>query len=354
MALRKKEPSNWSDRLKAHGAPGLSFAVIDRYRLVRTECHGLAHRRKGAPVTPRTLFRAASVSKTVNAAAVLRLVQDGVLDLDADVNRYLRSWKVPDSALARGRRVTLRRLLSHRAGFNVHGFDVPYRVGRRAPSLRQVLDGELPAVNDPIRVVREPGSRPAYSGGGIAVVQQLLEDVTGQPYPRFVRETIFSPLGMRHSSFAQPLPPRLAERAAAGYDGGRIANGPRYHAPVAAAGGLWTTPGDLAKFLLELQNAFAGRGGKVLRAESARLLLRRRHRAEEGGGYYGLGVELSGARGGPELFWHSGSHTGFQAVFCGCLHTGQGVVAMLNGSEGGLLWEVARAVAREYRWSEMP
>ena len=131
------------------------------------------------PVTSETRFQAASISKPLSAMAALHLVQRGLLDLDANVNDALRSWQVPDNEHTREQLVTLRGLLSHTAGLSVLGFR-GYAAGEDVPTLRQVLDGKPPANSEPVRVMREPGTSFSYSGGGYTVMQQLLEDVTGE------------------------------------------------------------------------------------------------------------------------------------------------------------------------------
>ena len=126
-----------------------------------------------APVTPGTLFQAASVAKLVVAVAALLYVEEGALDLDSDVNQSLVSWQVPENEYTAQEKVTLRRLLSHSAGVTVEGFR-GYAFGEEVPNLEQILNGELPANSPPIRVDLVPGTQYRYSGGGYMIVQQLL------------------------------------------------------------------------------------------------------------------------------------------------------------------------------------
>jgi CubicO group peptidase (beta-lactamase class C family) len=132
------------------------------------------------------------------------------------VNATLRSWRLPASAHTATTPVTLRALLSHTAGLTVHGFP-GYDVDSARPTLPQVLDGAPPANTAPVRSDTTPGARWKYSGGGISVAQQMVVDVTGRPFPAYMRDAVLAPLGMARSSYEQPPPPALAARTAAGH-----------------------------------------------------------------------------------------------------------------------------------------
>ncbi|MGH7969915.1 MAG: serine hydrolase domain-containing protein, partial [Limisphaerales bacterium] len=188
---------------------GLSLAVIQDGQIVKAKGYGFANRGDGSPVTTSTLFQAGSVSKSVAALGALGLVEAGKLSLDEDVNAKLNSWKVPENKFTKEKKVTLRRILSHSAGLTVHGFP-GYAADKPLPTLVQVLDGVPPANTSPIRVDIEPGSKLRYSGGGYTVMQQLVIDVTHEPFDRFMQETILTPLKMTTSTYTQPLP---ADRA---------------------------------------------------------------------------------------------------------------------------------------------
>src|SRR4029450_6894944 len=200
----------------------------------------------------------------------LHLVEAGTLSLDADVNTKLTSWKVPDNQFTSTEKVTLRRLLSQNAGLTLHGFPA-YDVSARVPTVVQVLDGAPPTNTAPIRVDTTPGAIWRYSGGGFTVMQQMVIDVTGQPFAQFLQTTVLGPIGMTSSSFEQPQPSARAALTAAGYyaDGTPVRG--RWHVyPEMAAAGLWTTPTDLAKFAIEIQETLAGRGHGIISPAMAR------------------------------------------------------------------------------------
>jgi CubicO group peptidase (beta-lactamase class C family) len=319
-------------------------AVIDDGKIAWVRGYGVS-RIGGPAVTPQTLFQAASISKPVSAVAVMQLVEAGKLDLDRDVNELLKSWKMPPSEQAAAERVTIRRLLSHTAGLTVHGFP-GYAAGEPLPNLRQMLDGIAPANNPPIRIDLIPGTRSRYSGGGYLVLQQLVEDATGMHFSQVMRERVLQPLGMKHSNFYHPLPPQLLSQAAGAYlrDGRSVEGGPHVY-PELAAAGLWTTPSDLARYAIGIQQAWAGNPGAILSSATVRKMMTReidRH---------GLGPVIGGEPS-RQFFTHGGANFGFRCQLAAYLE-GDGAVIMTNGDNGGELAErLLRSIAREYQWPD--
>ncbi|MBV8282772.1 MAG: beta-lactamase family protein, partial [Candidatus Eremiobacteraeota bacterium] len=249
-----------AERMRHYRVPAVSVAVINDYTVVWSHAAGLRDVASKTPAATSTLFQAASMSKPVAAAGILALFEAKHLNLDADVNTMLRSWHVPPAPGNSSERVTMRRLLSHSAGINVHGF-VGYDRDATLPTLVQVLDGTPPANSEAIHVVAVPGSATAYSGGGTSIAEQLAVDATSEQFPEFMRQTLLGPLGMTDSTFAQPLPQALWPRAGDGYyaDDRPVHRGWHVY-PTMAAAGLWTTPSDLATFVIAIQNALRGRG----------------------------------------------------------------------------------------------
>jgi len=323
--------------------PGVSIAVINNGAIEWAKGYGVAEAGTAAPVTPRTLFQAASVSKPVAALGALRLVEQGRLVLDEDANAKLRSWKVPENEFTKTEKVTLRRLLSHTAGLTVHGFG-GYQAGTPVPTTVQVLDGAKPANSAAVRADVVPGTIMRYSGGGFTVAQLLMQDAAARPFPELLAELVLKPVGMDDSTYEQPLPEARRGAAASGHTSdGKVLPG-RYHTyPEMAAAGLWTTPTDLAKFLLEVERARRG-ASSVLSQASAREMTT----AQKPG--YGLGLSLDGL-GSAANFGHGGSNEGFKCQMTMFLEGGRGAVVMTNGDRGGFLAaEVLRGIAREYGW----
>jgi CubicO group peptidase (beta-lactamase class C family) len=333
------------ERMRVHGVPAASVAVINDGRIEWAKAYGFADVEARRPATTATLFQAASISKPVTAMGALRLVQERRLALDEDINVKLRSWKVPANELTARRPVTLRLILTHSAGLTVHGFP-GYATGASVPTVVQLLSGEKPANTAAVRVDIEPGSRWRYSGGGTTVMQLLMTDVTGEPLPSLMRRLVLDPIGMVASTYEQPLPASRASDAATGYRSADRAVTGRYHTyPEMAAAGLWTTPTDLARLVIEVQQSLAGASNRVLSREMTVTMLTR------GVGAHGLGPGLDGT-GDSLRFGHGGANEGFRAMFTGFATRGQGAVVMTN-SDGGmaLVGEIMQAIAREYGWT---
>ncbi len=329
-------------RMAELNVPGVSIAVIHDGRIEWARGFG-ATSKAGPPVTPDTLFQAASISKPVFALGVLHLVDAGKLKLDTNVSKYLRSWKLPENEFTANASVTLRRLLSHSAGTTVHGFP-GYASSAPVPTLTQVLDGIAPANTAPIRVDIAPGSRHRYSGGGYEVAQQAVMDVTNMPLPKLMQETVLGPLGMNQSTFEQPLPPERRSQVAQPHrrDGQPVAGGPHTY-PEMAAAGLWTTPTDLARYALGVQAALAGKS-KVITAATAREMITpviENH---------GIGPLVGGEV--RRYFMHNGGNEGYRCALV-AYTDGDGAVVMTNGDRGGeLMGEVIRTIAHIYQWPD--
>jgi CubicO group peptidase (beta-lactamase class C family) len=298
-------------------------------------------------VSPDTLFQAASISKPVSAMMTLKLVQQGKLDLDRDVNNFLSSWQIPENELTEKNKVTLRGILSHTAGLTVHGFP-GYGFDTERPSLLQILNGEPPANTAPIRVDVAPGSIFRYSGGGYTVLQQALEDISNKSFDELLQTEILDPLHMGSSTFEQPLPMQLREKAATGHIGASVPIQGKWHVyPEKAAAGLWTTPTDLAKFAIEIMNSYENRSNKIFSARMADSMLMAVQ--EE----YGLGLAVKKLGHNIIRFGHGGGNEGFRCYLVAYTGNGKGAVVMTNSETGdSLMMEVVRSISNVYEWSD--
>ena len=336
------------DRMRELKIPGVSVAVFENGRIVWTRGWGMADVGEGRRVDADTRFQAASISKPVAAAAALALVSLGQLSLDDDINKHLTSWKLPANEFTHKEKVTLGHLLSHTGGVTVSGFR-GYAADESVPTLVQVLNGVKPANSAPVRVDIPVGSRWRYAGGGYSIVQLAIEDITKKPFADALRELVLEPLGMSRSTFVQPLPASLRDKAATGYraSGDPIAG--RWHTyPEQAAAGLWTTPGDLARFAIAIQQTAAGTAPQPImsRVIAGQML---KARMDD----YGLGVGVTGV-GPAAQFGHGGSKEGYRCQLVAFKDRATGVAVMTNSDRGGaILQEIIRAVAREYGWPGM-
>ena len=335
-----------ADRMQFYKTPGVSIALINDGRIEWARGYGVLEAGGKEPVTPETLFQAASISKSMTAMLVLRLIEMGKLDLDSDVNQRLVSWKLPENEFTKEQKVTVRRLLTHTAGTTAQGF-IGYPVDEALPSLQQILDGEKPANSAAIRVDMKPGGKFRYSGGGYLILQQLMTDVTGMSFPTLMQKTVLQKLGMTDSNFQQPLAPQLASRAAAGHlPNGVEMSGKWFVLPELAPAGLWTTPTDLARFVIEVQKSRMSKSNKVLSTASINEMLT--PQIEN----VALGWFVDG-QGSSKRFSFGGSNVGYKCRMLGYMNAGQGVVVMTNSENGAeLTSEIIRSVAAEYGWPD--
>lgn len=332
------------ERMNHYGVPGVSIAVIKDFKVHWSKTYGIVDRDTKKPVVEHTLFQAGSISKPVAAMAMLRQVQEGMLDLETEINTYLKSWQLPDNEHQEAEKVTLGRIVSHTAGLTIHGFP-GYSRTDEVPSIVQVLDAAGPTNTGKIRVDMTPGSRYRYSGGGYCIMQLLLEDVSGMSFPDLTKQTVLEPLGMTHSSYSQPLPESWQANTATGYlpDGSKV-EGQWHIYPEMAAAGLWTTATDLAQAFIELQKGVAGEETKVLQPEMAQRMLTPYFED-----FVGLGMFLD-KQGEEWYFSHGGWDEGFSSEAIAHKTKGYGVVVLTNSNHPPFINELIRSVAATYQW----
>jgi CubicO group peptidase (beta-lactamase class C family) len=350
---REEGQATLSERMAALKVPGVSIAVINGDRIEWAKGYGVLRVGVDAAVTTKSIFEAASTSKLVTAAIALHYVQEGALELDEDVNRYLKSWKLSENEFTREKKVTLRLLLTHQAGLPTTNFGLDENAP--PPTLIQVLNGEPPARNKPAVAEFVPGSRWQYSNVAYDVIQLLLEDVGGKPFERIAQEIVFEPLGMKSSTFAYPLKSSLRSREAMPHDEEGAVGEPAMVPSALAHGGLTTTPSDLARFTIELMLAYRGKSDRILSPDMARQMFHRELDLDPSIFGFpfgeGLGVLLRGSDRNFS-FLHPGSNLpGTTCWLEACPESGQGIVIMANGARGDLLsLEILPAVISEYQW----
>jgi CubicO group peptidase (beta-lactamase class C family) len=347
VVIRGSENSdmNLDSQMKALGVPAVSIAAIQNGAIDWARAYGISSI-GGAPVSAETLFGAASISKPVTALGVLKLVEEVRIDLDANVNQYLKRWKIPDNQFTEKQKVTVRELLNHTSGIGTHNGEI-YDPGSPIPTLLQLLDGEKPARTPPVRVEAVPGTKFAYANGGYLVLSLLIEDVTGQSFAAYMKRTVLDPIGMKHSTFDAPLLLEWRTRAATAYGAdGKLSVAPsKFVEPNLAAGGLWSTPTDLAKLLLEVQCEYDGKSHKVLHQQTIRTMVSA-DKSIASARRYGLGFEVGGSPENPYIR-HEGSAF-FQDDMVEYLH-GNGIVVMTSGGGGGeLADQVIRSAGTVY------
>ena len=335
--------------LERFNVPGVSIAVIRDFDIHWAKGYGIADVESGAAVNTETLFQAASISKPVNAMALLKAAEEGRFSIDEDVNKLLSSWQIPESEHTESAFVTPRMLASHTSGLG-DGLGFPgYEPQVALPSLPQIFDGAEQSNVGVVRMARPPMTAYHYSGGGVTILQQLLLDTYDKPYAELLQDMVLEPIGMSSSTFQQPLPVDRDRNAARAHGISGAAMGPKWHVyPELAAAGLWTTSTDLAKFAIEVQLSYQNHSNKVLTQASTSEML-----SPVGVGPFAVGFSLS-KRGEGWYFDHGGSNWGFQAQLTAHKVNGYGYAIMTNGFMGGqLIAELSRRIEASYAFDSL-
>lgn len=313
------------------GVPSISVALVDRSGVLWSGAWGSADQAGTAPATPATLYRAGSISKLFTDIAVMRLVEQGRIDLDAPVTRYLPGFR-PENPF--GGAITLRQLMTHRSGLvreapRGHYFDADARGQADAvASLNQT------------RLVAAPGSVTKYSNAGIAVVGEVVAAVTGEPFAVAIEGLVLKPLGMTSSGFTRrALAAPVAYAEMASFDGGRWA-APEWELGTPAAGSLYTNSGDLARFAVAMLN-----GGGGLIAPPTLHEMWREQFAQTGARRFGLGFAL-GTMEGQRTVGHNGAVYGHVASLTLMPDAGIGVIAFATIDSGTSAQRVAAHALR--------
>lgn len=339
------KPFTLAERMRQYDVPGLSVAVIHGGKIDWARGWGVRDTASCAPVTPDTAFQAASISKVATAMLALRFAGKGRIGLNRDINDVLHSWKLPEDPKLSPHGVTLGQLLSHTSGLGVHGF-TGYAPDTPLPTLVQILDGAPPANNPAVRSELPAGAQFEYSGGGYLVAQLALSDVSGMPFAELAQRELLGPLHMTRSAFAPLPPPAIRADMASGHENGVPIPGNYLTYPELAPAGLWTSAGDLARLLMDIQASEAGMQNHRLSPAMARRML------TPVKDNWGLGVALYTDK--PERFGHDGVNRGFQSFMIAYVGKGDGIVVLTNGGQGRrLMEEVVRAVAADYGWPDI-
>ncbi len=322
-----------AERMKYYGVPGISLAVIKDGKLAWAKGYGFLQAGKPEKIDTMTVFSVGSVSKVGAAVIGLKLHESGRLNIDHNVNQYLRSWKIPENQYTRKQAVTLRHIMSHTAGLTVHGF-ADFNPDEELPNTVQILKGAGPAKNNPVYVNLAVGTQFRYSGGGTTVAQLVFEDLMGGTLNEVAKNVLFEPLNMQRSSYENPLPQAFGNIAKAHNRNGTPVALPRGYQsmPEAAASGLWTTPSDIAKLMIMLMKAHAAKHS-YLSQQTVRDMMTPVFPSN-----YGLGPRISSV-GEDIKFSHGGVNESYRAQFAGLLGRQNGIVIMTNGSGGSDLIE---------------
>ncbi len=334
---------NILDRMDFYKVPGVSIAIVENGKIKWAKGYGDANTETGTKVDANTLFQAGSISKPLAALSALKLVENDSLELNKDVNYYLKNWQIPENKFTKTKKVTLEKLLTHTAGMTVHGFP-GYQQTDTFPEIIDVLNGNGNTAKIVVDTI--PGSIWRYSGGGYTVMEKVVEDVSGLSLDAYMSKNILRPIGMKNSTYQQPITKAFQNNISAAYDGnGKLIEGLWNNYPEQAAAGLWTTPSDLALYCIEIQEILKGKKDGVLTKKTVDKMLTK-HKND-----WGLGPSLQNEKDSL-IFGHGGKNAGFTNDMKAYAYQGNAVIVMTNADNGGkLISEIKNAVSKYYNWS---
>jgi CubicO group peptidase (beta-lactamase class C family) len=338
----KPKTQNVEDLMQKYKIPGLRVVFTDKGKISWSKSYGYANLNDSIKVDDKTVFQGASLGKPVTTMAALKLVEQGILNLDEDVNNKLIGWKVPTNEFTKKEKVTLRRLIGHTSGFNRY-YGANYMPYEELPTIEQTLRGEKPSKHPAAKLVAVPGEKYTYSNPGYLIIEKLMEDVTGKKFENIIDELVFEPSDMKNSSFEQPAPKRIMATRAIGYSENLQ---PYYYNNIAfkAAGAISTTPDDLARFTATLLTDHKDGTHKILSQEMTSKVFNRGSRLEKlGFTLFNWDDDIS--------FRHTGQNFGFTSFMFGSVNKEQSLIIMANGVNTHELFNlILNAVAAEYNW----
>jgi CubicO group peptidase (beta-lactamase class C family) len=308
--------------------PGIAIAIIEDGELVLQKAYGFADVGKGEKVTTQTGFNIGSISKTIAAWGVMKLVEEGKIDLDAPAENYVTRWKLPESDFD-SKKVTVRRLLSHTAGLSLHGYP-GWTANDRLSTIEESLDGRN---NGPgsVEMIIKPGTKWKYSGGGYTILQLIVEELTRQKFEDYMQTQVLNPLGMTSSSYK--IDKAILENSSLEHDSfGEQIDFELFTAQAAA--GLHTTIEDFTRFAYA--SLFAHKDNKTYNTVlTEKTIEEMMNPAPASNDSYGLGYQVQNIpTTSYSLKGHGGANTGWHAFFRVNPDTNDGFIMITNGGSG--------------------
>ena len=321
--LIRKVDKKVPELMKKKNVPGMALAILDNNKFVFKKSYGFSNLKKETPIAFSTGFNIGSISKLFTAFAIMKLVEEGKIELNAPVENYLTRWKLPNSQYDNSK-ITIRHLLGHTAGASVHGYP-GFNDKKRLPTLETSLNGKSPArANEKVAIITEPQTEFKYSGGGYTILQLVIEEVTNLSFEKYMNRTIFKPLKMKNTSFK--ITNRLLKKSATPYNELKK-EVPFVHFTAKAAAGLQTTLDDFMIFTNEILNNY-----RLLSREYVDIMASVSELSPKD--YrYGLGMKIL-QLGKVKLKGHSGTNSGWQAAFFMDFKNKNGLIMMTNGDNG--------------------
>ncbi len=335
--------SSIASKMSEYDIPALSLAVISAGDIEWGGVYQNPAFYQDQTLDCTSLFQAASLSKPVTFLAAVRMQAADEIDLDKNIQDYLKDYVLPEGKQTAENPITFRNLFSHTSGISAGGYE-GYNRSIELPSDQEILQGAA-GVNSPaIAVITSPNETLAYSGGGYTLAELALQDIYQQEFESIMRKWVLEPIGMDNSDFAQPLPASSADRIAKGHtQSGEQIQGGWHNYPEQAAAGLWTNAVDMAKFLVEIYKGYQGESTLFSQTDVKSILSH-----ERDGHVYGFIVNRSGD---DISITHYGGNAGYRTGMTISLTSGNGLVYLINSDNGGALGnELLLSAAQVYDW----
>lgn len=335
--------STITERMSTYNIPALSLAVISQGKIEWADIYQNINFSEENELSCSSIFQAASLSKPVTFLAVLRMQSAGKINLDKNIQEYLKDFVIPPGKQTDDNPVTFRNIFSHTSGISPGGY-LGYARNLPMPSDLDILRGSE-GVNTPaIEVISPPNETLAYSGGAYTLAELALQDIFNDTFSNIMQKWILEPAGMKHSEFTQPLPASDSVRVAKGHDpSGKVTEGGWNNYPEQAAAGLWSNSVDLAKFLIEIYKAYQGDSSLFSQADIQSIIS-----DERNGSVYGFLLNRSGD---DISITHYGGNVGYRTGMTISLTSGNGLVYLTNSDNGGALGnELLLSASQVYNW----
>ncbi|AZA84397.1 serine hydrolase [Chryseobacterium lactis] len=321
-----------NQQLEKYKLPGFSVVVFENYKVVYSNQFGVKSMNSQEKIDENTAFSTASISKPITALLCYLLEEKGLINLDDPIDKSLKRWHLPKSKFTEKISPAWRQFLNHTAGTSQSGFEDHYE-GEKIPTITQSLLGQIPRYEKEIEFLFTPGTDWQYSGGGYVIVQMALEDTFNKPIAELAKEYIFSPLGLKNTTMIQPNEKGFLTNVALVHDkDGKVIKTGLPITPQVGPSGLWSTPTDLAKLSIEIQNALRNKNNKVISHQIATKMTKVTAIKNAVGGW-GYGWQKSFAYNNYDWFSCNGSNTGVGGSVFATMKDGNGFVFLANGEK---------------------
>ena len=320
------------EQLEKYKLPGFSLVVFENYKIIYSSQVGVKSMNSKEKLDVNTAFSTASITKPITALLCHILEEKGLINLDEPIDKYLKRWHLPKSKFTESNSPTWKQFFNHTSGTNQGGFS-DYYEGDVIPTIKQSLLGQIPRYDKEIEFLFTPGTNFEYSGGGYVIVQMALEDTLNKSIAELAQEYLFLPLGLTNTTMIQPNEKGFPTNVASVHDkDGKVIKTGLPITPQIGASGVWSTPTDLAKLSIEIQNALRNKNNKVISHQVAKKVTEVTALKNAVGGW-GYGWQKSVAYNNYDWFTCNGSNTGVGGSIFATMENGNGFVILANGEK---------------------